>query len=289
MINPNEQQYLNLLQELVDKAERTPLRQDRTQVGTYSVFGRTLEFDLTHNKVPLLTTKKVNYTKALEELFWMYRLGNPDMSYMDAVGNGIWRQWAQYDDEHPKGSIGRLYGAVIRDPECDQITYVLDLLRETPTSRRAVFSAFDPKAVALESLSFKENLQQGRGVLNCCHSNFNQLYINENNQLEMYTYTRSNDYMVGNPFNVFNASVLAHLFARDLGIEASRLIYQIGDVHLYSNHLDGAKEQLSRIPFECPTITISEDIKIFDDWNDVNQIQINNYNHHGFIKLEVAI
>lgn len=285
----NEEQYLKLLQELVDKAESGSSRPDRTQVSTYSVFGRTFDFDISGLKVPLLTTKKVNWVKSLQEVFWMYRLGNPDMSYMDEVKNGIWKEWAQYNEKYPKGTIGRLYGAVLRDPECDQIAYVLDLLKKSPNSRRAVFAAFDPRAVALEELSFKENVEQGRGVLNCCHSGMNQLYINDDGMLEMYTYTRSNDIFLGCPFNIFNASVLAHLFARHLGIKACRLVYQIGDAHLYTNHLEQAKLQLSRQPYESPMIHISRNINNFDDWNDVNQISLINYQHHPFIKAPVAV
>lgn len=289
MINPNEQQYLNLLQELVDKAKNTEKRLDRTGVGTYSLFGRTLEFDLTESKIPLLTTKKVSYSQILEETFWMYRLGNPDLSYMDENNNKIWAQWSVYNDEHPKGTIGRIYGAILRDPECDQIKYVLDLLKTSPKSRRAVFSAFDPKAVALEHLSFEENVKQGRGVLNSCHSNMNQLYINDNNELEMYTYTRSNDIFLGCPYNIASYSTLAHLFARDLGIKASRLIYQIGDAHLYSNHLEQAQLQLSKTPYRSPSIVIDKNIKRFDDWKDAKQISLINYQHHSFIKAPVAV
>lgn len=289
MINFNEQQYLNLLQESVDKAEDTQKRSDRTGVGTYSLFGKTLEFDLTENKIPLLTTKKVSFKQILEETFWMYRLGNPDLSYMDENNNKIWKEWTIYNDKYPKGTIGRIYGAVLRDPECDQIKYVLDLLKTSPKSRRAVFSTFDPKAVALEHLSFEENVEQGRGVLNSCHGVMNQLYINDDNELEMYTYTRSNDIFLGCPYNIVCYSTLAHLFARHLGVKATKLIYQVGDAHLYSNHVEQAKEQLSRQPYKCPSIVIDKDIKKFDDWKDIKQISLINYQHHAFIKAPVAI
>lgn len=289
MINSNEQQYLDLLQELVDKAENTEKRTDRTGVGTYSLFGKTLEFDLTDNKVPLLTTKKVSFKQILEEGFWMYRLGNPDLSYMDENKNGIWKQWSIYNDEYPKGTIGRIYGAVLRDPECDQIKYVLDLLKTSPRSRRAVFSTFDPRAVALEHLSFEENVEQGRGVLNSCHGVMNQLYINDNNELEMYTYTRSNDIFLGCPYNITCYSTLAHLFARHLDVKATKLIYQIGDAHLYSNHVEQAKEQLSRSLYKSPTIVIDKEITTFDSWSDIKQIKLINYQHHPILRGEVAV
>lgn len=289
MINSNEQQYLSLLQELVHKAEISEKRTDRTGTGTFSVFGRTLEFDLTDNKVPLLTTKKVSFKQVLEETFWMYRLGNPDLSYMDQNNNKIWKEWTIYNDKYPKGTIGRIYGAVLRDPECDQIKYVLDLLKTSPKSRRAVFSTFDPKAVALEHLSFEENVEQGRGVLSSCHGVMNQLYINDNNELEMYTYTRSNDIFLGCPYNITCYSTLAHLFAKHLDIKATKLIYQIGDAHLYSTHVEQAKEQLSRSLYKSPTIVIDKEITTFDSWSGIKQIKLINYQHHPILRGEVAV
>lgn len=289
MINSNEQQYLNLLQELVHKAEISEKRKDRTGVCTYSLFCKTLEFDLTDNKVPLLTTKNVNYKKILEEGFWMYRLGNPDLSYMDENKNGIWKSWSVYNDEHPNGTIGRMYGAVVRDKECDQLAYVMSLLKTSPNSRRAVFSTFDPKAVALEHLSFEENVKQGRGSLNSCHGVMNQLYINDDNELEMYTYTRSQDVYLGGPFNIAWYATLAHLLAGELNTKAVRLVYQIGDAHLYTNHIEQAKTQLERTPYKCPSIVIDREVTTFDSWNDIKQIKLINYQHHSFIKAPVAI
>lgn len=99
----------------------------------------------------------------------------------------------------------------------------------------------------------------------------------------------SNDIFLGCPYNIACYSTLAHLFARHLGIKATKLIYQIGDVHLYANHLDQAKLQLSRQPYRCPSIIIDKDIKNFDDWNDIKQISLINYQHHSFIKAPVAI
>ena len=117
----------------------------------------------------------------------------------------------------------------------------------------------------------------------------NQLYINDNNELEMYTYTRSNDIFLGCPYNITCYSTLAHLFARHLDVKATKLIYQIGDAHLYSTHVEQAKLQLSRQPHRCPSIIIDRNIKNFDDWNDIKQISLINYQHHSFIKASVAI
>ena len=290
MINYNEQQYLSLLQELVDKADSTSdIRKDRTGVGTISLFGRTMEFDLSDMKVPLLTTKKVPYQRVLEELFWMFRLGNPDTSYLDDNNNNIWKSWTVYNNTYPQGTIGKMYGQILRDPECDQLRYVIDLLKKNPTSRRAVISVFDPRVVADESKTFEENVMNGKGVLNPCHLNFGQFYINDDNELESMFIQRSADIPVGLPFNLMFYGVFSHLIARSLGIQAKRMVYVVADTHIYSNQVEGAKEQLPRPPYECPTIIIDENIKDFDDWNDVSQVTINNYQHHPFIKFPVAV
>lgn len=489
MINYNEQQYLNLLQELIDKTNNvSEIRKDRTGVGTVSVFGRTMEFDLSGLKVPLLTTKKVPYEKVLQELYWMFRLGNPDTSYLDENNNKIWHKWSQYEFKYPDlqrkaiwvknkpfleyeyydikekglpvgdfkteedkklvglwthmmkrcykkdhhnykfygakgifvcsrwhdvknfvddvkklpnwvskrdnwnlyeldkdyyssncyspsnclwlhtaennlymgkpievidnegvstiyfslsdlenklnipgttvhrwiqkglsskcdykyrkyseysfkyiekegysyrlsftGTIGKMYGQILRDPECDQLRYAIDLLKKNPTSRRAVISVFDPKAVADESKTFEENVMNGKGVLNPCHLNFGQFYINDDNELESMFVQRSADTPVGLPFNLMFYGVFSHLIARSLGIQAKRMVYVVADTHIYSNQIEGVREQLSRVPYECPTISIDENIKDFDDWNDVSQITINNYQHHPFIKFPVAV
>lgn len=491
MINPNEQQYLNLLQELVDKAKNTEKRLDRTGVGTYSLFGRTLEFDLTESKIPLLTTKKTPYEKVLQELYWMFRLGNPDTSYLDENNNKIWREWSQYEFKYPDpqrkagwvqnkpsleyecydikekglpvggfkteedkklaglwthmmkrcykkdhhnykfygakgvfvcsrwhdvknfvndvkklpnwaskrnnwnlyeldkdyyssncyspsnclwlhtaennlyndkpvevidnegvstiylslsdlenklnipasivsrwihkglsskcdykyrkyfeysfryiekegysyrllftGTIGPMYGQIIRGKlkdEVDQLKEAIDLLKRSPRSRRALFSSWGAKYAADERLTFKENVEQNKGVLNPCHSLMNQLYINDDNELEMLTFQRSCDIFLGFNWNAPFYATLAHLIARELGIKASRLVYHLGDVHLYSNHLEQAKLQLSRQPYQCPSIVIDKNIKRFDDWEDVKQISLINYQHHSFIKAPVAV
>lgn len=289
IINYNEQQYLNLLSKLINKAETQPIRKDRTSVGTYSLFGKTLEFDLSDNKIPLFTTKKTPYNKVLQELFWMFRLGNPDTSYLDENNNKIWKSWTVYNDKHPKGTIGPMYGQIIRKGDVDQFQEAIDLLKRSPTSRRALFSSWSAIHAADERLSFEENVAQNRGTLNACHGLMNQLYINDQNELEMFTYQRSCDFFIGFNWNAPFYGTLAHMIARELGIKASKLVYGLGDVHLYSNHLEQAKLQLSRQPYSCPTIVIDKDINKFDDWSKIEQIKTINYQHHPFIKAPVAI
>ena len=296
----NENQYLNILKELVDLADLDQLRLDRTGTGTYSLFGKQMEFDLSDMQVPILTTKAVPFKTILHELYWMYILKNPNTNYLDKNNVKIWREWSIVSKNN-EPTIGEMYGQVLRnfkynfyDKEShdnfDQISYVLDLLKDKPNTRRAVFTTFDPRAVADERLSFEQNINQGRGVLNPCHGLINQLYINSDNELEMLSFQRSADIFLGAPFNIVFYSVLAHMFAQILNIKANKLVYVLGDVHLYSNHVDQAKEQLNRVPLDIkPSIIIDSNIKKLDDWTDINQISLNNYQHLGAIKAPVSI
>lgn len=173
---PFEIQYLNLLKILVKKLEAQPPRQDRTGVGTASVFGHSFDIDISDMSVPLLTTKKVAYKTAIRELYWMYVLKNPDMSYLKEHNIKIWDEWAVYNEEHPQGTIGKIYGQVLGD----SVQYAIDLLKERPGSRRALFSTYDKDAVALEHLSFEENVKQGRGVLNACFTKGHAVLMADN-------------------------------------------------------------------------------------------------------------
>ena len=188
-MNSNETQYLNLLRELVDKAENTQLRKDRTGVGTYSLFGKSLVFDLTDMKVPILTTKKVPFKTILHELYWMFILNNPDTDYLDDNHVTIWREWSIDKANSNKKTIGEMYGQVLRNfkydfsnkesnNNIDQLSYVIDLLKAKPNTRRALFTLFDPRAVADERLSFQDNVDQGRGVLNSCFTKGHYVQLN---------------------------------------------------------------------------------------------------------------
>lgn len=282
---PFEIQYLNLLKILVKKLEAQPPRQDRTGVGTASSFGHSFDIDISDMSVPLLTTKKVAYKTAIRELYWMYVLKNPDMSYLKEHNIKIWDEWAVYNEEHPQGTIGKMYGQVLGD----SVQYAIDLLKERPGSRRALFSTYDKDAVALEHLSFEENVKQGRGVLNACHSTVTQLYINDDGELEMCSYQRSLDLLLGCCFNVVQYTTLAHIIAHELGTKAVRLVYHLGDAHLYANHLEAAKEQLSRPLLPCrPYIELDESIRGLSTFTPEG-ITLHDYQHQGAIKAQVAV
>lgn len=189
-MNNNEKEYLKILQELVDLSDTEESLKNRTDVKAYKVFGRSMTFDLSGNKIPLLTTKKINPTNIFHELLWMFILKNPDTSYLDENGVNIWNQW-----KVPLGdsfTIGEMYGQVLRNFKdefdqknslfnTDQLAKTIDLLKTTPQTRRAVFSLFDPRAVADESESFKTNVEEGRGVLNNCFTKGHYVQLQEGN------------------------------------------------------------------------------------------------------------
>lgn len=297
MDNNNELQYLNLLRELVDVASLNRLSDNRTDVKTYKAFGKTLEFDLTDNKIPLLTTKKVNYNLILHELIWMYVLKNPDTSYLEANNVKIWDEWSVPQED--SNTIGEMYGQILRDfkydasadgetPNIDQVQRAIDILKASPGSRRSIFTSFDPRAAADETKTFEENVDNGCGVLNPCHGLINQFVINYEGDLEFLTFQRSGDIFLGVPFNLAFYATLAHVVAKILGLKAVKMVYVLGDVHLYSNHLEQAKEQLSRSPYLSPTITIDPMLSSLDDLK-FSSITLNGYEHHAFIKAQVAV
>ena len=186
----NEHQYLSLLKTLVNKADKDlSIRDDRTGTGTYSLFGTQLDFDLSNMKVPILTTKFVPFKTILHELYWMYILKNPNTNYLDNNNVKIWREWS-ISSKNNEPTIGEMYGQILRNfkynfydkdshDNFDQIQYVIDLLKNKPNTRRAVFSTFDPRAIADERLSFEQNVNQGRGVLNPCFTKGHYVQLND--------------------------------------------------------------------------------------------------------------
>jgi thymidylate synthase len=276
-----ELQYLALLQELVDKAEGD-VREDRTGVGTYSVFGRQMRFNL-NKGFPLLTTKKI-FTKAVfGELAWFLR-GDTNVRWLQERGIKIWDEWA---DEN--GELGPVYGKqwrawetlnpeMLEDDEVgdlieiDQIEQAIKLLKDNPTSRRNVVSAWNVG-----------ELDQMR--LNPCHVLF-QLYVDDG-KLDLQLYQRSADIFLGVPFNMASYSALVHLIADEVGLEPGTFIHTFGDLHLYANHVAQAKEQLSRTPKAWPTLSIKDGAKIYE--LEPSDFAVEGYDPHPAIKAEVAV
>jgi len=272
----DELQYLGLLQELVDKHDADPTpRADRTGTGTYSVFGRQIRFDLTKS-FPLLTTKNVWWKGVVAELLWMLS-GDTNIKALTDQGVHIWDKWA---DE--KGDLGPVYGAQWRDfggtlaaVGVDQIELAIDRLREKPNDRGHVVTAWNPEAL-------------GAMALRPCHCLF-QFYV-EDGKLSCQLYQRSADIFLGVPFNIASYALLTHLIARELDLGVGDFVHTFGDLHLYANHVEQAKEQLSRTPRPFPTLNLpirKNHVGIFELASEA--ITLDGYNPHPTIKAEISV
>lgn len=277
-----ELQYLGALQELVDLHDNDPTpRDDRTGTGTYSVFGRQFRFDLEQG-FPLLTTKRVFWRGVVEELLWMLS-GSTSAKPLQEKDIHIWDEWC---DENC--NLGPVYGKQWREwattkghmekngsmvfDTVDQISNVIKNLIEKPNDRGHVVSAWNAGEIELMRLR-------------PCHALF-QFYVKDG-KLSCQLYQRSADIFLGVPFNIASYALLTHLIARETGLGVGDFIHTFGDLHLYANHIDQAKEQLSRNPTPFPTLEILGDEDLFD--LVYPQFQLNGYEPHPPIKAEVSV
>lgn len=272
-----ELQYLSLLQELVDKHEADPTpREDRTGVGTFSVFGRQMRFSLEHH-FPLLTTKKVFFRGMIGELLWMLS-GSTNAKSLQDDGIHIWDQWCDENCE-----LGPVYGKQWRSWEgphddlgiptiTDQISNVIKSLIEKPKDRGHIVSAWNVADI-------------DKMHLRPCHCLF-QFYV-EDGKLSCQLYQRSADILLGVPFNIASYAALTHIIARETGLGVGEFVHTFGDLHLYSNHVEQAKEQISRTPRPFPQLEIVGD-KPMDDLT-FEDFKLEGYDPHPAIKAEVAV
>ncbi|MDG2172707.1 MAG: thymidylate synthase [Flavobacteriaceae bacterium] len=272
-------QYLDLVKHVLEKGD---FKQDRTGTGTKSVFGYQMRFDLSEG-FPMLTTKKLHLKSIIYELLWFLK-GDTNIKYLNENGVRIWNEWA---DEN--GDLGPVYGFQWRNwngDNIDQITELIDNLKKNPNSRRMLVSAWNPSVLPDTSISFKENVSQGKAALPPCHAFF-QFYVNDG-KLSCQLYQRSADIFLGVPFNIASYSLFTLMIAQVCGYKPGDFIHTFGDAHIYSNHFDQVKLQLTREPKQLPTIEINPDIKDIFNFNfeDFNLI---NYNPDPHIKGDVAI
>lgn len=275
-----ELQYLGLLQELVDKREEVGTHEDRTGVGTTSVFGRQIRFNLEHG-FPLLTTKKTWFKGIVAELLWMLS-GSTDASVLQEQGVHIWDEWCK-DGTCDLGpvygkqwrswpGVGNFLGKVVEQPT-DQIKNVITSLAERPHDRGHIVTAWNP--AQLKDMALRP-----------CHCLF-QFYV-EDNKLSCQLYQRSADIFLGVPFNIASYALLTHLIAEEVGLGVGDFVHTFGDLHLYSNHLEQAKEQVSRNPFPFPEVKINGEGKsIFK--LELSDFELVNYQSHPKIEAEVAV
>jgi thymidylate synthase len=262
-------QYLDLLQHVLDHGTR---KTDRTGTGTLSVFGAQLRFDLAAG-FPLVTTKKVHLKSIVHELLWFLK-GDTNTRYLTDNGVTIWNEWAG-----PQGELGPVYGYQWRSwptpggGHIDQISQILEQIRKTPDSRRMIVSAWNvadlPKMALLP-----------------CHAFF-QFYVADG-KLSCQMYQRSADMFLGVPFNTASYALLVLMVAQACGLKPGELVHTFGDTHLYLNHLDQAREQLSRTPRGLPVMKINPAVKDLFQFK-YEDFSLENYDPHPAIKAPVAV
>ncbi|MCX8049272.1 MAG: thymidylate synthase [Methylohalobius sp.] len=261
--------YLELLKDILDHGA---FKEDRTGVGTLSVFGRQLRLDLRQG-FPLLTTKKLHWPSIVHELLWFLR-GETNIAYLNQHGVTIWDEWAD-----PSGELGPIYGKQWRAWQAangetiDQLSQVITALRRDPNSRRLVVSAWNVADLA-------------KMALPPCHYAF-QFYV-QDGRLSCLFHMRSVDVFLGLPFNLASYALLTHMVAHQVDLEVGELIWTGGDVHLYRNHLDQAKLQLERTPYPPPRLEILRRPNSLFEYR-FEDFKLHNYQAHPHIKAEVAV
>jgi thymidylate synthase len=263
------QQYLDLMRHVLEHGTK---KEDRTGTGTLSTFGYQMRFDLADG-FPLVTTKRIHLKSILHELLWFLK-GDTNIKYLNDNGVTIWDEWA---DEY--GNLGPVYGCQWRSwptPDngtVDQISQVLDQIRATPDSRRLIVSAWNVADI-------------DKMKLPPCHCLF-QFYV-ANNKLSCQLYQRSADIFLGVPFNIASYALLLLMFAQASNLKPGEFIHTLGDAHLYLNHLEQAKLQLSRKPYPLPQMKVNAEVKSVFDFK-YEDFTLENYIYHPHIKAEVAV
>jgi thymidylate synthase len=263
-----ERQYLDLLADILANGVR---RDDRTGTGTLGVFGRQMRFDLAQG-FPLLTTKKLHRKSIILELLWFLR-GDTNVRWLQERGVSIWNEWAD-----PDGDLGPVYGKQWRSwtaPDgrvIDQISNVIRSIRENPTSRRHIVSAWNPADVDDMALP-------------PCHCLF-QFFVADG-RLSLQLYQRSADVFLGVPFNIASYALLLAMMAQVTGYEPGEFVHTFGDAHLYLNHIDQAKEQLTREPYPFPTLTLAPKSDLFAF--EYEDFKLKGYNAHPRLEAPIAV
>ena len=299
-------QYLDLMKCIRDEGVK---KEDRTGTGTVSVFGYQMRFDL-EDSFPLLTTKKVNLDSIIHELLWFIS-GDTNISYLVKNGVNIWNDWPyqsylkqthqekdypmhskewkdkmkefieqiKNDDNFAKvyGDLGPVYGKQWRDFEgVDQLNQVIEDIKSSPDSRRLIVSAWNPKDIPV---MIKSGLPP-------CHTLF-QFYVSEG-RLSCQLYQRSADVFLGVPYNIASYAILTMMIAQATGLKPGEFIHTLGDAHLYSNHLEQVEEQLARVPFPCPKLSINKDKDTIFNFS-ISDFELIDYQAHPHIPAPIAV
>lgn len=278
-------QYLDLLQRLIDEGN---VKGDRTGTGTYSVFGHQMRFDL-QKGFPLLTTKKVHFRSIVIELLW-FLSGDTNVKYLQDNNVTIWDEWATAEQTarfgRPEGELGEVYGhqwrnfGATKNPDgtynndgFDQIAWLINEIKTNPNSRRLIVSGWNPK-------------EAGNVALPPCHTLF-QFYVHDG-KLSCQLFQRSADTFLGIPFNIGSYALLTHMIAQVCDLQVGDFVWTGGDTHLYANHIEQAKLQLSREPMELCQLKLNPEIKDIFAFK-YEDIELINYQSHPAIKAPVAV
>lgn len=272
-------QYLDLVKHVLKNGND---KGDRTGTGTRSVFGHQMRFDLSDG-FPMVTTKKLHLKSIIYELLWFLK-GDTNINYLTKNGVRIWNAWA---DEN--GDLGPIYGHQWRNwnnDDIDQIKDIIHSLKNDPDSRRMIVSAWNPSVLPDTSISFSENVANGKAALPPCHAFF-QFYVADE-KLSCQLYQRSADIFLGVPFNIASYALFTMMMAQVCGYQAGEFIHTFGDAHIYSNHFEQLELQLSRDLRPLPKMILNPAIKdifdfTFDDFTLVD------YNPHPPIKGAIAV
>ena len=259
-------QYLDLLKDIMENGVD---KMDRTGTGTRSVFGRQMRFDLSKG-FPLVTTKKVHLKSIIYELLWFIK-GDTNVKYLQDHGVRIWNEWA---DEN--GNLGPVYGSQWRNwngEGIDQLADVINRLKTNPNDRRMIVTAWNPGKI-------------GQMRLPPCHMMY-QFYV-ANNKLSCMLYQRSCDMFLGVPFNIASYALLTMMVAQVCGLQPGEFVHTLGDTHIYHNHFDQVREQLSREPYPLPQMKINPAVKDINDFK-YEDFELVGYQCHDTIKAKVAV
>ena len=274
--------YLELLQKILDEGAR---KDDRTGTGTLSLFGHQMRFDLSAG-FPAVTTKKLHFKSIIHELLW-FLAGDTNIRYLNENGVRIWDQWATED-----GELGPVYGAQWRNwpaPDgrrIDQISQLLEDLRQRPDSRRHIVCAWNPALLPDESRSPRENAAAGLQALPPCHTLF-QFHV-AGGRLSCQLYQRSADVFLGVPFNIASYSLLTLMVAQVVGLKPGEFVHTFGDVHIYLNHLEQVRTQLGREPYPLPEMRLNPERRDLFDFR-YDDFELIGYRCHPAIRAPIAV
>jgi thymidylate synthase len=274
--------YLDLLDKILQEGN---LKGDRTGSGTLSIFGHQMRFNLAEG-FPLVTTKKIHLKSIIHELLWFLK-GETNIGYLNQNKVSIWDEWA---DE--QGELGPIYGYQWRSwptadgKHIDQIQQIVEQLKTTPNSRRLIVSAWNAADLPDENVSPQQNVANGKMALAPCHTLF-QFYVADG-KLSCQMYQRSCDTFLGVPFNIASYALLTHMMAHQAELAVGDFIWTGGDVHLYLNHLEQTKLQLTRKPYPLPTLVIKRKPKSIFDYR-YDDFEIVNYQCQEPIKAEISV